>query len=65
MGLSLTLALVVAVLVIFLLTAVRVVRQGYVYTIERFGRFTKAADPGLHIITPFVDRVGQKVNMME
>jgi len=62
---ELTLALVVAVLVIFLMMGVRVVRQGYVYTIERFGKFTKAANPGLHIITPFVDRVGQKVNMME
>jgi regulator of protease activity HflC (stomatin/prohibitin superfamily) len=62
---GLTLILIVAVLVIFLLTGVRVVRQGYVYTIERFGRFTKSANPGLHIITPFVDRVGQKVNMME
>jgi regulator of protease activity HflC (stomatin/prohibitin superfamily) len=62
---GLTLILIVAVLVIFLMTGVRVVRQGYVYTIERFGKYTKAADPGLHIITPFVDRVGQKVNMME
>jgi regulator of protease activity HflC (stomatin/prohibitin superfamily) len=63
--LGLTLILIVAVLIIFLLSSVRVVRQGYVYTIERFGRFTKSANPGLHIITPFVDRVGQKVNMME
>ena len=62
---ELTLALVVAVLVIFLMMGVRVVRQGYVYTIERFGKFTQAAEPGLHLITPFVDRVGQKVNMME
>jgi regulator of protease activity HflC (stomatin/prohibitin superfamily) len=65
MGLTLTLIMIVAVLLIFVLTAVRVVRQGYVYTIERFGKFTKAADPGLHIITPFVDRVGHKINMME
>lgn len=65
MGLSVTLGLIVAVLVIFILMGVRVVRQGYVYTIERFGKFTKSADPGLHIITPFVDRIGQKVNMME
>jgi regulator of protease activity HflC (stomatin/prohibitin superfamily) len=63
--LGLTLILIVAVLFIFLMSSVRVVRQGYVYTIERFGRFTKSANPGLHIITPFVDRVGQKVNMME
>ncbi|CCA94071.1 MULTISPECIES: SPFH domain-containing protein [Novosphingobium] len=44
---------------------VRVVRQGYVYTVERLGKFTLAAQPGLHVIIPFVDRVGQKVNMME
>ena len=54
-----------ALLVIFLLMAVRVVRQGYVYTIERLGKFTLAAEPGLHLIVPFIDRVGQKVNVME
>lgn len=52
-------------LVIFLVLAVRVVRQGYVYTIERLGKFTLAAEPGMHLIVPFIDRVGQKVNMME
>ena len=65
MGPLITLALVVAVLFIFVMSAIKVVRQGYVYTIERFGKFTKAADPGMHVIIPFVDRVGQKVNMME
>jgi len=44
---------------------VRVVRQGYVYTIERLGKFTLAAEPGLHVIIPFIDRVGHKVNVME
>ena len=56
---------IVVVLVIFLMMGVRVVRQGYVYTIERLGKFTLAAEPGMHLIVPFVDRVGQKVNMME
>jgi regulator of protease activity HflC (stomatin/prohibitin superfamily) len=51
--------------IIFILMAVRVVRQGFVYTVERLGRFNLAAQPGLHIIIPFIDRVGQKVNMME
>ncbi|NBC36583.1 SPFH/Band 7/PHB domain protein [Novosphingobium sp. FSY-8] len=54
-----------ALVVVFLAMGVRVVRQGYVYTIERLGRFTHAAGPGLSIIIPFVDRVGQQVNMME
>ncbi len=51
--------------IIFLMMGVTVVRQGYVYTIERFGRFTYAAQPGLTIIIPFFDRVGRKVNVME
>ncbi|MCB2048847.1 MAG: SPFH/Band 7/PHB domain protein [Novosphingobium sp.] len=55
----------IVVVVVFLMMGVRVVRQGYVYTIERLGKFTLAADPGLHLIIPFVDRVGQKVNVME
>ncbi|MEM8725964.1 MAG: SPFH domain-containing protein [Pseudomonadota bacterium] len=55
----------VLLVVVFLVLAVRVVKQGFVYTVERFGKFHLAADPGLHIIYPFIDRVGQKVNMME
>ena len=60
-----TIGALVFVALVFLMMGVRVVRQGYVYTIERFGKFTLAADPGLHLIVPFFDRVGRKVNMME
>lgn len=60
------LALILVVLaVIFLIMGVTVVRQGFVYTIERFGRFTHIALPGFNFIFPFIDRVGRKVNMME
>jgi regulator of protease activity HflC (stomatin/prohibitin superfamily) len=51
--------------VIFLIKAIKVVPQGYVYTVERFGRYTHSLQPGLGIITPFVDRIGAKVNVME
>jgi regulator of protease activity HflC (stomatin/prohibitin superfamily) len=61
-----TLAIViVAVAVVYILMAIKMVRQGYQYTIERFGKFTKVAHPGLTVIFPFIDRVGRKVNMME
>jgi regulator of protease activity HflC (stomatin/prohibitin superfamily) len=59
------LLILLGVIFIFLLMGVRVVRQGYVYTIERLGKYTLAAEPGLHVIIPFIDRVGNKVNMME
>jgi regulator of protease activity HflC (stomatin/prohibitin superfamily) len=58
--------IVLAVLaIVFVFAGVTVVRQGYQYTIERFGRFTQVARPGFNLIFPFVDRVGRKVNMME
>jgi len=46
-------------------TAVKIVRQGKEYTVERFGKYTRTLRPGLHIILPFFDRVGYKMNMME
>ncbi len=55
----------VVLAVAFLIMGITVVRQGYVYTIERFGRFTHAAQPGFNFIIPFFDRVGRKVNVME
>ena len=63
MGPFLIMILVVAG--VFLLMGVRVVRQGYVYTIERLGKYSLPANPGLHLIIPFIDRVGNKINMME
>lgn len=59
------LVLLIVVVAVFLMMGVRVVRQGYVYTIERLGKYTLAAQPGLHVIIPFIDRVGRKMNMME
>jgi regulator of protease activity HflC (stomatin/prohibitin superfamily) len=56
----------VAVLAIaWVIFGVTVVRQGYQYTIERFGRFTMVAKPGFNLLVPFFDRVGRKINMME
>ncbi len=55
--------LIVAVLA--LSQAVVVVRQGFEYTLERFGRFTMTLRPGFSLIMPFVDRIGRKINMME
>ena len=59
------LLLLVVLIVATLFSVVRVVKQGYVYTIERLGKFTKAAEPGLHILIPFIDRIGHKINVME
>jgi len=44
---------------------VRTVPQGEVWTVERFGAFTRLLQPGLNLIIPFVDRIGRKLNVQE
>lgn len=44
---------------------VRFVPQGYEWTVERFGRYIQTLSPGLNFIIPFIDRIGQRVIMME
>lgn len=56
---------VLVVVVFFLLRSIRMVPQGYQYTVERFGRYVRTLHPGLGLIIPFTDRIGHKLNMME
>ena len=59
---------VIAFLLVVIVTiamGVRTVPQGYAYTVERFGRYSRTLGPGLGLIVPYVERVGQKVNVME
>ena len=61
-----TFALVVlALAIITVIAGVKVVPQGYEWTVERFGRYRATLRPGLNLIVPYVDRIGQKLNMME
>ena len=51
--------------VIILFKTVRMVPQGYEWTVERFGKYTHTMTPGLHFLVPVVYGVGRKINMME
>lgn len=55
----------VALVVIAVWSTIKVIPQGFNFTVERFGRYTRTLDPGLHVLVPFMDQVGKKVNMME
>ncbi|QHM70190.1 SPFH domain-containing protein [Mixta intestinalis] len=55
--------IVVALIIVW--SGVKIVPQGYQWTVERFGRYTKTLQPGLNLVVPFMDRVGRKINMME
>ena len=51
--------------IIILFKTVRMVPQGYEWTVERFGKYTHTMTPGLHFLVPVVYGVGRKINMME
>ena len=59
------LGIVVLFVLLWLFASVKIVTQGYQYTIEYFGRFTAVARPGLNFYPAIFYRVGRKVNMME
>ena len=60
------LIIILAVLAIVVATgAIKIVPQGYEYTVERFGRYTRTLKPGITILTPFMEAVRRRVNMME
>src|SRR5690349_24723676 len=65
MGYSILPLVVVAVAVIVLFKLVRIVPQGYEWTVERWGKYTHTLDPGFHLLVPVVQNVGRKMNMME
>ena len=51
--------------IVTLFAGVKTVPQGYDWTIERFGKYTRTLSPGLNLIVPYFDRIGRKINMME
>src|SRR5688572_3226897 len=63
--LTTALTILVAFVILWLFASVKMVRQGFQYTIEHFGRFTAVARPGLNFYPAIFYRVGRKVNMME
>jgi regulator of protease activity HflC (stomatin/prohibitin superfamily) len=64
-GLSVFVLVLLALVVITIFQGIRIVPQGYNYTVERFGRYIRTLTPGLALIIPFIDRIGSKMNMME
>jgi len=63
-GLTAVVLIVAAIVVIGIKTLV-IVPQGFEYTRERLGRFSATMSPGPHWLIPFIDSIGQKINMME
>jgi regulator of protease activity HflC (stomatin/prohibitin superfamily) len=64
-GYDIFVLIVVFLAILTLMLGVKTVPQGYNWTVERFGRYTRMLRPGLNLVVPFVDRIGRKMNVME
>src|SRR5262245_65872151 len=64
-GVSIFVIVLMVLVILTLFAGVKTVTQGYHWTVERFGRYTRTLHPGLNLIVPYFDRIGRKVNMME
>lgn len=62
---SIFVVVVLAFAVALVFMGVKTVPQGFEFTVERFGRYTRTLSPGLHLIVPIVDRIGRRQNVME
>ena len=56
---------IVAVALLFVYRGLKFVPQGWNWTVERFGKFSKVLNPGMNIINPLFDRIGHRISMME
>ena len=64
-GLDIVVIALVVLVILILFAGIKTIPQGYQYTVERFGRYTRTLEPGLNLIIPFIDRIGAKMNVME
>ena len=56
---------IVFLTVVFLFAGVKIVPPAEEWTVERFGRYVRTLTPGLHIITPFIEKTGRKLTLRE
>lgn len=64
-GIEMTVIIIAVFVAVFIFTGIKMVPQGYQWTVERFGKYTHTLSPGLGFIIPFIDNIGRKQNVME
>ena len=57
--------IIVGLAAIALFKLVRIVPQGWEWTVQRWGKYTHTLTPGFHLLVPVIQSVGHKINMME
>ncbi len=55
----------VVVAAVAILKSVVIVQQGYEYTVENFGKYTRLLSPGFHVLIPIIESIGAKISKKE
>lgn len=64
-GFDIFVIVLVLLVIVTIAMGIRTVPQGYAYTVERFGRYSRTLHPGLGLIVPYIEQIGKRVNVME
>ena len=63
MNISLIIGMVIVIVIITtLLSSIKIVNTGYLYVVERLGKFDRILEPGWHFMVPFVDFVRRRIS---
>ena len=59
------LGIIVVILLIIIISNIHIVPQAHAYVVERLGTYHATWHTGLHVKTPFVDRISKRISLME
>lgn len=65
MKLVIVFLVIIAVIILFVLTNIRIVPQSKAFVIERLGAYFATWETGLHVKVPFIDRIAKTVSLKE
>ena len=63
MKLIIVFLVIIAVIILFVLTNIRIVPQSKAFVIERLGAYFATWETGLHVKVPFIDRIAKTVSL--
>ncbi|MBX2804666.1 MAG: SPFH/Band 7/PHB domain protein [Hyphomicrobiales bacterium] len=64
-GFTIFVMTLLVLIVVTIISTAKIVPQGFNYTVQRLGRYVRTLQPGLSIIVPFIETIGDKVDMRE
>ncbi len=64
-GMGIFVGLLLVIVIWLLITNIRIVPQAEAYVIERLGKYKSTWNAGLHLKTPFIERVAKRVSLKE